>query len=103
MIKEQQLCTKCGRVFGEREIDGPDFAIEAMSSSKSVKMCPNCGGDVIWQTPSRQHNSYEIPEYARVGLLDKVGFIIAIVFLLAVAIMAIGQYFGWWRVVEIVK
>jgi ribosomal protein S27AE len=103
MITERQVCVKCGRVFAEREIGGPDFAIEAMRSSESSKMCPKCGGDVIWQAPNSQHGSYEIPEYARVGLLDEIGFIIAIIFVLAIVIMAVGQYFGWWRVVEFAK
>lgn len=49
---EYQICKKCGKIYAERNIDGPEFGfeVEMMRMSNRTTMCAKCGGDVVWQS-----------------------------------------------------
>jgi hypothetical protein len=92
---------KCGHVYAERSITGPDFMVERARFREGSKMCAYCGGIVMWGSQDEDDDELSaLQEMARVTLWDKIRLIVVLGFLLAIGIAVLGQYLWWWKVWE---
>ncbi len=101
MSTDRQVCMKCGRVYAERSITGPDFMMERARFPEESKMCSYCGGIVMWRSQDEDDDELSaLQEMTRVTLWDRIRLIVGLGFLLAIGIAVLGQYLGWWKVRE---
>jgi hypothetical protein len=95
---DRQVCQKCGHVYAERSITGPDFIVEQARSREGSKMCAYCGGTVRWMSQNETEELSELYEMTQVTLWDKIKLILGLGLLLSFGIAAMGQYLGWWKI-----
>ena len=44
-----QVCTRCKNVFATEEVSGPESVIASLEATEVGKICPICGGEVVWR------------------------------------------------------
>ena len=47
---DYQVCQNCGTIFASRDVNGPEFMVGMMNIYDHSRICPKCGGNVVWQS-----------------------------------------------------
>jgi hypothetical protein len=89
-MTDYQVCQRCGKVYASREIDGPESMTWMMKTYDHAKMCPKCGGDVIWQSSPVIVHGFDWH-----GADDVVGTIVRIILLIIMLIAIIAGIASW--------